>query len=278
MNAAPLVLLLGGTGETAPLAEAIAAAGFGVLVSTATDEILDVGKHPSIERRAGRLGREALGQLLRERQVVAIVDAAHPYALELHANAFAAAADTDLAYIRYERPPGVWHGEDVTLAADHDVAAKIAFSFSRPVLLTTGSRNLLPYVQWSGRTNLPLFARVLPGESVDVCRSAGIPPQRIIGLRGPFSFEQNVQHLRESYAGVLVTKDSGQAGGVPEKVAAARALGCRIVVVQRTSPVAAACSEQQGGVAETLRRIIASIQYPGPSRSTTPAGKAFDAG
>ena len=56
--------------------------------------------------------------------------------------------------------------------------------------------------------------------------------------RGPFSLEENRRQIREFGIGVLVTKDSGHAGGTLEKLEAARSGGCRVVVVRR--PVLAA--------------------------------------
>lgn len=41
-----MILLLGGTSDTAPIARGLAAVGLPVLVSTATDIDLDVGVHP----------------------------------------------------------------------------------------------------------------------------------------------------------------------------------------------------------------------------------------
>lgn len=251
-----LVLLLGGTSETSPLADAIASAGFAVLVSTATDETLDIGKHAAIERRIGRLDRAGLANLLRERQAVALVDAAHPYAAELHANAVAAASDAQIAYVRYTRLGGEWGDAGVTLAADHEQAAVAAFAFGRPVLLTTGSRNLAPYVRQSHTTNLPLFVRVLPGESAQACQAAGFAPEQIIALRGPFSVQQNIEHIRQSGAGVLVTKDSGDAGGVPEKLEAARVSGCAVVVVSRSEAGSQCSPAGDSGVGEQLRQIV----------------------
>jgi hypothetical protein len=58
-----MILLIGGTSETAPLAEALAVAGFKVLVSTATQVPLDVGKHPNIASRSGILDGEGMAQL-----------------------------------------------------------------------------------------------------------------------------------------------------------------------------------------------------------------------
>ena len=84
------------------------------------------------------------------------------------------------------------------------------------------------------RTGLPLVVRVLERpESRAACRQAQIPDERVIAGRGPFSVEENRRHIRQFGVGVLVTKDSGHAGGTPEKLQAARAENCRVVVVQR---------------------------------------------
>ncbi|KKK71334.1 hypothetical protein LCGC14_2914970, partial [marine sediment metagenome] len=78
--------------DTAPLAERLARAGLGVLVSTATDESLSVGCDPNIRRRSGRLDRAGLSALIRDESIRALVDATHPYATEIRDNARAAAA------------------------------------------------------------------------------------------------------------------------------------------------------------------------------------------
>jgi len=86
----------------------------------------------------------------------------------------------------------------------------------------------------SQRTGTPLVARVLPRrQSIEACLLAGIDRRRIIAARGPFSVEVNRRHIREHAVGVLVTKDSGDAGGAAAKLQAARLEGCRVVVVQR---------------------------------------------
>ncbi len=79
-----MILLIGGTSETAPLASGLAAAGYEVLVSMATDVPLAIEEHPRIRRRTGRLDEEGLVALAKEKGIRAIVDAAHPYAAAAH--------------------------------------------------------------------------------------------------------------------------------------------------------------------------------------------------
>ncbi len=233
-----MILLIGGTSETAPLAEALAAAGFRVLVSTATDVPLDVGKHPNISSRCGMLDVEGMTKLAAKRGVHAIVDASHPYSLVAHANAIKVALDLSIPCFRWARPPAAKDGDHVSFARTHEFAARTACSLGRPVFLTTGSRNIVPYTLEADRTGLPLVVRVLPHpESVAACRRAGVPEKHIVQGRGPFSVEANRAVIREFGIGTLVTKDSGVEGGFPAKIDAARMEGCRVIVVQRSEEV-----------------------------------------
>jgi precorrin-6A/cobalt-precorrin-6A reductase len=227
-----MILLIGGTSETAPLAAGIAAAGFEVLVSTATDIPLAVGDHPRITRRAGRLDEEGMVALAADKGVRAIVDAAHPYAVAAHLAAQRSAQRLGIPCLVFRRPEALIADND--FAADHAEAAKIAFALGRPVLLTTGSRNLAPYAEGARRTGVPCIVRVLDRkESLDACRAAGIPEDRVIAGRGPFSVEENLAAIRRFGIGVIVTKDSGRRGGVEAKLIAARQSNCRVIVVRR---------------------------------------------
>ena len=83
-------------------------------------------------------------------------------------------------------------GSPIRFAADHGEAARLAFADGHPVLLTTGSRNLAPYAAEARRTGVPMAARVLDApESLAACAAAGIPAERIIAARGPFSTAEN---------------------------------------------------------------------------------------
>ncbi len=258
MTSKGVILLLGGTSDTAAIATALAAIGTEVLVSTATEASLDVGNHPAIERRCGRLDLEGMVELCRTGSVRLLVDATHPYAAEVRATAQRAAEQLSLPYLTYVRPPALAEDEEgVFFAADHTQAAAMAFSFGLAVLLTTGSRNLAPYVSKAAATQTPLYARVLDeAESLDACHSAGIAKSNIIAARGPFSVEENRQHIRRFNAGVMVTKDSGQAGGMIEKLQAAQLEGCRLVVVRRPDAPAERFDDIEALAAAVARILV----------------------
>lgn len=252
-----MILLLGGTSETAEIARGLAEAGCAVLVSTATDAGPSVGDHPRIATRVGRLPRADMLSLVRDRGIRAIVDATHPYATAVRAAAVWTADRANVPYMTFVRPAAQPSGENVLVAKDHEAAADLAFAASKPVLLTTGSRNLGPYLRESRRRGVPLFARVLDHpDSIDACRNAGLGDDKIIVGRGPFPVEENRAAIRTYGIGALVTKDSGTAGGVSEKLEAARKEGCQVVVVQRpqlSSHDAFDCPEAL--VAEVIKRV-----------------------
>ncbi len=252
-----MILLLGGTSETAPLCSALAESGLRVLVSTATRAPLRLPSHPLVERRSGKLDTMAMAGLLRSTGAKALVDATHPYAAEAQANARAAARAAGVPYLRWERSEtdASLTGE-VVWAGSHEEAARVAFAYRRTVLLTTGSRNLEPYARQARRTGLPLYARVLPlTESLAACRAAGLTEAAVIAARGPFSVAQNQAAIRTTGAGVIVSKDGGAEGGVPAKLEAARLEGCRVVVVRRPSSFPPAPVRSIGELLEALRAL-----------------------
>jgi precorrin-6A/cobalt-precorrin-6A reductase len=235
-----MILLIAGAGESGFLADALVSAGFRVLMSTATDMALDVKDHPNLSRRCGELNPETLSALILERGIRAIVDASHPYASVIKVHARHAANELRIPYLRWQRPSLLDQADNVEWADSHDDAACKAFSLGLPVLLTTGSRNLEPYAAESRRTGIRVVARVLDHpDSIKACDAAGISSENIIVGKGPFSVAQNVRAIKDLGIGILVTKDSGTIGGVPEKLEAARLENCRVVVVRRPEPDAA---------------------------------------
>jgi precorrin-6A/cobalt-precorrin-6A reductase len=162
-----------------------------------------------------------------------------------------------LPYLRWLRPAALAEETGLTFAADHAQAAAPAFSFGAPVLLTIGSKNLEPYVRESRRTGLPVIARVLDHpDSRATCQKQGLAPEAVVTGKGPFSEEQNRALIRKFGIGVLVTKDSGKAGGVPEKLEAARQEGCRVVVVRRPEQTGE-YFEQMGPLVKKLLEVLA---------------------
>lgn len=176
-----------------------------------------------------------------------VVDATHPYAVEATANIRAACDRTGATYLRLTRPAlPVDEGEFITTVPD--TAAAVAWLNAQPmdtvILLTTGSKELDAYTnvrEYQRR----VFPRVLPTAAVlRRCEQCDFPNAHIIAMQGPFSQGLNVALLRQTGATILVTKDTGSAGGFTEKLAAAREVGAQVLVIARPTDEAGQTLEQ----------------------------------
>jgi precorrin-6A/cobalt-precorrin-6A reductase len=249
-----VILLLGGTAETAAVARAFINRGWSVLVSTATDIPLTLDDHPQLEKRTGPLDEAGLSRLMEEKDIRSLIDVTHPYALEISRLALKVTGDLRVPYFRLHRPEVIAEQTKILRARDHQQAASFAVLNGAPVLLTTGSKNLDPYVRETRHAGLPLFVRVLPDpHSVQACLKAGIPQEAVITGRGPFSVEENRALIRKYHIGVLVTKDSGLPGGVLEKIEAAEQEGCQVIVVTRSEEKS---QESFEGVEELVEAVL----------------------
>lgn len=110
----------------------------------------------------------------------------------------------------------------------------------------------------AGKTGLPLVVRVLDApESLAVCREEKIPEEMIIAGRGPFSIEENISAITSFGIGTMVTKESGKAGGIDAKLAAARVTKCRLIVIRR--PSLPASGPVFGNIPSLLKAVDAHI-------------------
>ena len=239
------ILIFGGTTEGRELAEALAAAGWSVTLSVATDYgAALVPALPGIAVSARRLDRGDMMALMASRPFAWVVDATHPYAAAATENIRAAAGALGLPYRRLLRPAQAEAGGPATAAE----AARLLLGRPGNVLLTIGSKELDAFALPGLRERC--FPRVLPAvSSLERCLALGFPPAHIICMQGPFSREMNEATLRQFAIKTLVTKDSGDAGGFRAMAEAAQAAGCDLLVIARP--------RQETG--ETLEEILKDL-------------------
>lgn len=224
------IFLFGGTAEGHLLAERLAEAGNLVTCAVATDygqTVLEPRDNLTV--LVGRLTAGEMAERLGGFDVV--VDATHPYADKVSENIRAAAEQTDTPYYRLLRPRE--EAEDVLWAdSPADAAAKLQ-NLPGNVLLTTGSKDLKTFTAVKDYPSR-LFVRVLPSvESLTAALSLGYPASHVICMQGPFPQALNQAMMEAVGAKVLVTKDTGKAGGFLEKAEAARAAGAKLLVIRR---------------------------------------------
>ena len=120
------------------------------------------------------------------------------------------------------------------------------------ILSTLGSKEL-PLLSSVNSCFERVWLRVLPAEGIiDYCKSYGFDENKIIIGKGPFSTDENIAHIKKSGAEILVTKESGRAGGYPEKVMAAKQLRVELATVKRP--------EETGFNIEKIKEVLMEIK------------------
>ncbi|WP_236045726.1 cobalt-precorrin-6A reductase [Streptacidiphilus fuscans] len=250
------VLVLGGTTEARLLAAELAARSPALRVTTSLAGRVEQPALPDGGVRVGGFGgADGLAAWLRAEQVSAVVDATHPFAAGISANAAVAVAGTGVPLLALRRPS--WRpvaGDRWHPVASLAEAAAVLPELGSRVFLTTGRKDLAPF---TGPDRLHALDRLrFLVRSVDPPAPPLPPNVEVVLDRGPFTLDGERALLRDHRIDVLVTKDSGGAATAP-KLTAARELGLPVVVVQRPpAPAGVPVAEDVEGALEWLVRVL----------------------
>ena len=238
------VLLLGGTAEARALAERLHPKVdiISSLAGRVPDPALPVGP----VRIGGFGGADGLRDWLVDNNITAVVDATHPFAATITANAAAACAGLDLPHLVLSRPP--WDPAGATVVANDTEAAEVIANkgYSR-VFLTTGRSGVAAF---SG-SDAWFLIRVVTAPDV-----GALPRNHELLLsRGPYGYDDERELLRSRGIEALVTKNSGGAM-TRAKLGAASSLGADVLMIQRPAlpDGVAAVSSVQEAVAWAFNR------------------------
>ena len=227
--------LIGGTTESAALAQAIAKLELPCIVTVTTSAAQTLyPKIPTLQVWVGRLEGDRLKAFLQEQQIAAILDASHPYAVEISRMAIAAAASLNISYLRFERLAVDTPAETspIILLDSFETLLAGNYLYKQRVLLTVGYKALPLFHQWQDRSTL--FARILPAAmSLEVAIASGFSSERIIALRPPVTAELEKALWCHWNISVVITKASGVAGGEDIKRIVAAELGIPLIVISR---------------------------------------------
>jgi precorrin-6A/cobalt-precorrin-6A reductase len=235
------ILILGGTGEARELAAGLTAAGTDVISSLA-GRVRNPRLPDGPVRVGGFGGADGLADFLREERITRVIDATHPFAAGITANAAQAAVQAGVPRLVLRRP--AWEADPSweSAAGIREAAEAVARWPGESVFLTTGRRDLDVFA--ADDSHSYLVRTVDPPEGA-------VPPRMTLLLdRGPYSVESESALMREYQVGLLVTKNSGGPMTVA-KLTAAKDLGVLVVMVRR--PPLPSGSTAVATVAEALR-------------------------
>jgi cobalt-precorrin-5B (C1)-methyltransferase len=213
-----MILVFGGTTEGRKAAEVLEEAGSPFFYSTKTGE-QELSLHNG-ERIDGAMDAEAMKAFIDKHSIRLIVDAAHPFASQLHHTIAVVASDRHIPVIHYERiyPP---RDPDITWIDDYVQVPTDIHS----LLATTGVQSISK-LKWLEALGIKVFYRILNRESsLLLAYEQGVTDDQLCYFEDSNNIEVDAE--------AIMLKESGLSGGFCEKVAAARAKGMRIIALKR---------------------------------------------
>jgi precorrin-6A/cobalt-precorrin-6A reductase len=247
------VLILGGTTEASELARLVAGdARFEATLSLA-GRTSSPRPQPLATRIGGFGGVDGLDQFLSDHRIDAVVDATHPYAVQISANAVAACVQRRVPLVSIMRPPWTAQPDDVwQTVASAQTAARALGARPRRVFLSVG------------RQDLHLFAAApqhrYTARLIEAPQQASLPPNlELLRQRGPFDREAEQRLLQDKKIDVIVSKNSG-GSATYAKIEAARRLGLPVIMIARPHKPA-------GFVVANAAEAVAWLAHDAPARS-----------
>ena len=244
-----MVLVFGGTTEGRKAVEVLEEAGTTYYYSTKMGE-QDIALHHG-ERIDGAMDAESMQTFCREHDIRLMVDAAHPFASQLHKTIAQISEKQNIPVIRYERiyPP---RDSDITWIDDYSQVPTDIHS----LLATTGVQSIskLKYLETKG---IKVIYRILNRESsIHLAHQQGATD------------EQLCFYPQMAEAEAVLMKESGESGGFSEKIAEAKEKGMRIFALKRPELSFRHCVNGPYGLRRAVEKLLPEF-YPLHSGLTT---------
>jgi precorrin-6A/cobalt-precorrin-6A reductase len=249
------ILILGGTAEARGLAQGLAGRSDLAVTLSLAGRTATPAVQPVPVRVGGFGGADGLADYLSAERVHALIDATHPYAAIISANAARAAQSTGVPLLALRRPPWIPIAGDRWIEVE-DIPAAVAAVGAAPrrVFLALGRKELAPF------TAAPQHHYLV--RSVDpVDPPLAVPYATYVTARGPFAEAAERALLGVHAIAVVIAKNSGGTATYG-KIAAARSLGLPVIMPSRP-PLPAVTA------VETIEEALAWLDHvraPGADR------------
>lgn len=221
----PNLLILGGTTEATALCLQVDAAGLMATVSFA-GRVERPARHPVPRRIGGFGGVEGLSRYLRDHKITHLIDATHPFAAQMSANAVAASAQTNTPLIALTRAP--WSAQDGDRWTHvPDIAGAVAALDTAPerVMLAVGRMHLAEFAP-----NPQHFYLLRLVDAPDT--PPDFPDHHVLVSRGPFTAQDDRALMEHHKITQVVSKNAGGTGAYA-KIEAARTLDLPVLMIDR---------------------------------------------
>lgn len=242
------IAVIAGTSEATELIEELENEFF-ITAFVATDEGRKILKGRNCKVSTGRKNRDEFEQILSDFNIV--IDASHPFATEVTQNVKSVCEQLNICYLRLGRPHTEYMYEKILYAENKEEVAEMLNNTNGNILFLTGSNTADFYKSHVKNFEQRALIRVL---DTDYSRNAvkEINESNIVFGNPPFSASDNLKLIRQHNISVVVSKDSGQRGGISEKVSACEKFGIPLILIRSPENIKE-CSVKE--IAEKVRSI-----------------------
>ncbi len=216
----------------------------------------------------GAMEEPEMVALCKEHNIRLIIDAAHPFAVNLHRNVVNLAVQIGVPVIRYERiyPP---HDEDLVWCKDYDDAISQMKAHDVSHLLALTGVNTIAKLRDFWESHECWFRILNRDESLAGAQKAGFSTDHLVY----YEKDDTAALIERLHPQAIITKESGLSGGFTEKVEAARQAGVKVFVVKRPDyPTDDGVTIEHVNGPHGLRRMVEKLlpeSYPLHSGLTT---------
>jgi len=224
------ILILGGTAEAATLAERLAERPATEVMTSLAGRTRSPRSVPGDLRIGGFGGAAAMADFIKAEKFDLLIDATHPFATQISANAATACAAAGIRRLQLCRPAWTAMPDDhwIEVADGPAAAAAIRAGGYARVFLATGRQELPAFADMP---EVHFLVRLVDPPEVPLA----LADYDIVTGRGPFVEREEAELLGAARADVIVAKNAGGMGSWP-KMAAARALGIPVIMIRRAAP------------------------------------------
>ncbi len=181
--------------------------------------------------------KDEIIEIIQKENFDILIDATHPFAEHITQTSSSIARELKIPYVRFERPTTNLENIDTShihYVNSFDEAGKlIASEFSKGnILHFAGANTMADIVKYIPPSRF--YPRILKVESsIKKCEDLQIPPDHIIPMTGAATLKENIDLIEKYSASVMITKESGEIGGVVEKIEAANERDIAVIMIKR---------------------------------------------
>lgn len=238
-----MILVFSGTKEGNLIIKDLAIAGMNIIASFSSiygkesidDYLKDLGGRIIVNGE--KLDLAEILNLIENYKIKIIIDATHPFAINITKNAMVAAEVKKIKYIRFERKElPVVKEKNIHYFDSFKSSLNFLIGLSGNIFFTIGANNLKEYSTIIGNSSKErgIYIKILPTiESINEAIKAGAKTKQIVAFYGFWGKDILKSFIFEKSIKAVVTKQSGASGGENEKILASKETGCTLIVIKR---------------------------------------------